>query len=141
MSLSIPVINWGADRGELILVKKNKEMAELRIESEIADFEQNIVKISMENELNRETLIQTSRAIRLAQQSHQIKFEQFKLGTVTLQELNQSLLSLLRAKEAHIDSLEAFWDVFFELQKLTLFDLVNKVPLELNFENITKILN
>lgn len=141
VSISIPTFNWGINKGNLLLARKNLEMAELELETKIADFEQNIVKKVVENKINQIIVKSTRNAKELARKVYSVKLQQYQIGKVTLQELNQSQLELLNAKEKHIESITNFWTSFYELQKLTLYDLRKNKPLTTDFEKLMNFLN
>jgi hypothetical protein len=136
VTLSIPVFNWGENRDILLLARQNSEMSGLKIQTKIEVFEQNIVRKAVENNLNREMIENASIAKGLALKVYNTKIQQYKIGEITLQELNQTQLDLLHAKEDHLESITEFWINYYELQQITLHDLKTNRPLTSNFDQL-----
>ena len=136
LSLTIPGFSWGINKGELMLARKDAELALLRIETQIADYEQDILKKIVENKIDFEIVQRANEAKALASETYEIKLKQYEIGELTLQELNQYHLDLLNAHKNHIDGLTKFWLDYYEIQKLTLCDLRNNRPLTTEYESL-----
>lgn len=141
LSLSFPLLNWGENKDNLLLARIDMEMAELKIENKITDFEQELLRKTTEYNLTMEMIKNTGRAKELATETYHTKIQQYKMGQVTLQELNQAQVELLRARENHIESITRFWLNYYELQKITLHDLITAQPLDADFDRLINIFN
>ena len=136
LSLTIPGFSWGINKGELILARKKAELDKLRIESQIIDYEQDILNKVVENKIDLEIVLRANEAKTLALKTYEIKLKQYEIGELTLQELNQYHLDLLNAHKSYIDGLTKFWINYYEIQKLTLCDLKNNRPLTTEYESL-----
>ena len=139
VSISIPAFNWGINRGELMLARKNTELAMLRIETQITDYEQDILKKTIENKIDFEIERGTKKARKLASNTYEVKLKQYEIGEITLQELNQYYFDLLNAHKNYMDALTDFWLNYYEIQKLTLCDLKSGQPLTVEYESLVDL--
>ncbi|MFV0267225.1 MAG: TolC family protein, partial [Draconibacterium sp.] len=136
LSLSIPIFNWGINKGELMLARRNADLAILKIETQISDYEQDILKKIIENKINFDIVQRANEAKVLVSRTYEIRFKQYEIGELTLQELNQYYLDLLNAHKNYIDGLTKFWLSYYEIQKLTLCDLKYNRPLTTEYESL-----
>ena len=139
VSISIPAFNWGINRGELMLARKNTELAMLRVETQITDYEQDILKKTIENKIDFEIERGTKKARKLASNTYEVKLKQYEIGEITLQELNQYYFDLLNAHKNYMDALTDFWLNYYEIQKLTLCDLKSGQPLTVEYESLVDL--
>jgi len=139
VSISIPAFNWGINRGELMLARKNTELAMLRIETQITDYEQDILKKTIENKIDFEITTGAKKAKKLASNTYEVKLKQYEIGEITLQELNQYYFDLLNAHKNYMDALTDFWLNYYEIQKLTLCDLKSGRPLTTDYESLVNL--
>jgi outer membrane protein TolC len=136
VSFSLPILNWGENKDKLLLAKIDKEMSELQIQTRIADFEQNILKKVAEYNINKEMIKQTAKSKELTLKTYNTKMQQYTLGQITLQELNQTQVEVLRTKENHLESITRFWINYYELQKITLHDIKTDQALTTDFDRL-----
>ena len=141
LSFSVPLLDWGSGRGHLIIALQNKENAQLRSEERIADFEQKLILLVLDFNLQSEIIKSSLEAKDLSAKSYEIKIQQFALGKTTLLELNNAQLKMYKASENYIESIAVYWSIFYELQKITLHDLVTGEELFTDYEGITEILD
>lgn len=140
-SFSIPILDWGSGRGNLIIALQNKKDTELKNEERIAGFEQKLILLSMDFNLQSEIIKNSLEAKDLAIKSYEIKIEQFALGKVNLLELNNAHLKMYNANKNYIESIHRYWVAYYELQQLTLHNLVSGEELSADFEEITNVLD
>ena len=136
VSLAIPVVDWGKNRDNRMLANLEIETSELKIQTKIKDFEQILQNSLLENDRIAAIIENSKLALDLAYRVYNTKLEQFKIGQITLQELNQSQAELLNAKGARIDSISRFWANYFQLQSIVLHDLITMQPFTIDYEGI-----
>lgn len=133
VSLTIPVVDYGKGRDNLILAKLEKETWEMRIETRIADFEHNLSRQLLDFDITIRNINNSRRAKKLAMDVYQMKVEQYKIGLVTLRELNESYTDLLNANENYVGNIASFWTGYYSIQGVALFDLQRKEPFIIDY--------
>ena len=140
ISISIPIFNGGINKGKLLLTKRNLVVEELKLEAQITDFEQKLANTVLESIRNQSIITNSLLSKELAQKTYKIKKQQYQLGKITLQELNLTYMEMLHAEENYIESISNFWINFYEIQSLTLHDLILNKPLQADFERLMELL-
>ena len=72
VGLSIPLIDWGRRKGQLMIAESNREVASARIRQERIDFEQNVFQSVMEFNLQAEQVKNAAKADTVAQKGYEV---------------------------------------------------------------------
>jgi hypothetical protein len=113
-----------------------RKMAEAKIEARVFEFEHGLNRTLFEFNLIVSTINESQLAGKLASESYQIKLKLFVLGQVTLQELNQTYADMVIANENYLGTLSRYWEKYYEIQSLALFDLNRNVELATDYDSI-----
>lgn len=140
VSLTIPTFDWGINKKTILLAKREMELSFEKIKAKVTEFEQDLYRKTVDMEIVRDVVDKSSKARKLSIESYKIKIQQYSIGKITLQELNNSLVDMLSAEETYIDSIISFWINLYELQQITIHDLIRNQPLDTDFEALIKIL-
>ncbi|TKG94396.1 TolC family protein [Puteibacter caeruleilacunae] len=140
VSISIPLFKGGVNKGKLLLIQRNLEMEALKLEARVMDFEQQLSNKVLESIRDQNIFTNALQSRKLAQETYQMKQQQYQLGRMTLQELNLTHIEMLQAEENYLESVSNFWSNYYELQSLTLHDLIHDQPLQVDFEPLMKLL-
>ena len=141
ITLSIPVFDWGISKRKKIIDLNKLETDKAKLKSVTQEFEQSIKQRFYAYSIDKKTIQNADKARKLAMKSYTLKLEQYKLGKITLQELNQIQINLLDSEKEYINGISRYWSNLFALQALTLHDLHSGQPIRIDFDEIINSLN
>jgi outer membrane protein TolC len=108
------------------------------IEQQKIDFEQNVLLQVAQFNMQAEQVITNTKANQVAQNSYDVSKNRFYIGKITVTDLNLALKEKDGARRNYISSLRLYWNYFYYIRALTLFDFENKMPLNVTFESIIR---
>lgn len=134
VSVSIPLLDWGNSKGRKKMAQSQKEVVDIEVEQALLDFEQQVRLKVIDFNLQGKVVASAARADELAMQSFQVTKKRFMLGKVDVLRLTTAMKNRQMARERYINSLATYWRYFYEVQEITLYDFVNGVSIEEDFE-------
>lgn len=141
LTLSIPIMDWGLAKGQYNIARRNMEMREAQIEQKRIDFDQNILLTAEEFNLQHGLIQGAEQADSVSQVAYEMAKKRFLKGNIDLTKLNAIQTSSIRAQQDYISALERFWDMYFNVRKLTLYDFERNQSLMENFDEMMNIDN
>ena len=136
INLSIPILDWGRRKGQLMEAESNREVVRATVRQARIDFEQNVIQSVMEFNLQAEQVRNAAKADTVAQKGYEVTFQRFLIGKVDVVKLNLARNDLESAKKAYINAVKTYWDYYYQLRMLTLFDFVKKETLSAEYDKI-----
>jgi len=138
IGFTIPIIDWGQGRGRVKMAQSNRELVDVQISQEQADFEQNIFVQVMQFNLQDDQVLIAAKADTIAQSRYDVTKQRFLIGKIDVLNLNDALREKDNSKHGYIEALRNYWNYFYSLRQLTLFNFVDNKPLEQDYEIIVK---
>ena len=136
VGLNIPLVDWGRRKGRLMMAESNREVVNARVSQARIDFEQNIFQSVMEFNLQAEQVKNAAKADTVAQKGYEVTFQRFLIGKVDVIKLNIARNDLESARNAYIRAVRTYWNYYYRLRMLTLFDFVKKTNLTAEYDKI-----
>lgn len=136
IGLSIPILDWGRQKGRLMIAESNREVANARLSQDRIDFEQNIFQSVMEFNLQAQQVRSAAKADTVAQQGYEVTFQRFLIGKVDVIKLNIARNDLESARKAYIRAIRTYWNYYYRLRMLTLYDFVARQNLTAEYDKI-----
>lgn len=138
VSLSLPIYDWGMSRGRVNMARAREKLAKTEIEQEETTFSQDIkIKVMQFNNQIKQCEI-SGRAQDIANERYRITIERFKNGSLSVTELNTAQKEKDDAVGQYIEQLSTYWVSYYELQKLTLYDFMNKRDISVEFDELVE---
>jgi outer membrane protein TolC len=123
LGIAVPLLDWGVARGKIRVAESNLDMEQTSVEQEIIDFEQNIFLSVMQFNMQEDQLIIAAKSDTVAQKRFDITQKRYMIGQVNdVLELNNAQIDNDNAKIGYYQALRNYWDNYFELRRLTLYD-------------------
>ena len=125
LSVSIPILDWGKSASEVKLAESKKELEVFDVNRDMEDF---IRKVGVQVEqfkLLKDQLTTAREADKVAGNGYKIALKKFQNGEISITDLNISLSERESAKRDYIDSLRDYWEAYYNLRILTLYDFEN----------------
>ncbi|RED94937.1 TolC family protein [Marinoscillum furvescens] len=134
IDVSMPLLDWGQRKGRKEMALRRKEVAEIEITQAKSDFEQEVTLQAIDFNL-QEQLVRTSKKSEIiALESYQLTESRFRTGNADVLTLTSAVNARQNAQENYINNLKLYWQHYYRLQQLTLYDFRNQRPLSASFE-------
>lgn len=136
VGVNIPVLDWGRRKGRLAMAESNREVVRISVNQEKMDFEQNVLMNVMEFNLQADQVLSTAKADTIAQLGYDVTQQRFLIGKVDVTKLNLARNDQEQARRAYINALRSYWNYYFTIRQLTLYDFEKSITLSEDFERI-----
>lgn len=134
IGFEIPILDWGRRRGKVKVAESNRRVTESRLRQESADFAQSIF-ILVERYHNQTRQLEISRrADEIAARRYAANVETFMIGKISTLDLNDSRVSKDEARREFINELYRFWNYYYQIRSLTLWDFANSKDIDADIE-------
>ncbi len=125
LRLGIPIFDWGVSKSRRRIAKANLDLTNNDINQDRQEFEQEIYLHVLNWSNQRDFLLTAEKAKEIAKRRYDISRKRYKLGKITITDLNIALQEKDRAVFDYLNSLERFWLDYYTLRQLTLYDFIN----------------
>lgn len=134
IGFEIPILDWGKRKGKVRVAESNRKVMESRLRQERIDFSQNIF-ILVERYRNQLRQLEISkRADEIATRRYTTNVETFLIGKISTLDLNDSRVSKDEARREYINELYLFWNYYYQIRSLTLWDFSTQSGIDADFE-------
>jgi len=138
IGFSFPILDWGLGRGKYKMAKSSLELAQVQAQQAIVDFQQNLSLDVEQFNLQASQVKIAAKSDTVAQKMFEVTKQRFLIGKISVLELNNADAKKDQNKRAYVQSLQNYWNFFYNLRNLTLYDFINRKPLETDYENLIK---
>jgi outer membrane protein TolC len=138
VGVAIPILDWGQGKGRVKMAESSREVVRTNIQQAVIDFEQDIFLKVMQFNLQDNQLMLAAKADTIAQSRYNVTKERFLIGRIDVLELNIAQNERDNARDRYIAAMRNYWQFYFNMRKLTLYDFINKKPIEVDFEKLVK---
>jgi outer membrane protein TolC len=136
VGVNIPLIDWGKRKGKVKVAESNREVILSRTRQEQMNFNQDIFLL-VENFNNQAGQLEIARqADLIAAKRYNTSIETFMIGKINILDLNDAQKSKDEAKLKHIEELHKYWNYYYNIRSVTLYDFQTDSNLDAEFEEI-----
>jgi len=138
IGFSIPLVDWGKRRGRVKVAESKRRVTESRIRRETMNFNQDIF-ILVERFSNQQQQLDIAiHAAEIASRRYQTNVETYMIGMLSTLELNDSRVSKDSSRREYINQLYKFWNYWYQLRSLTLYDYATGGDINADFDKFIK---
>ena len=138
VGVKIPILDWGKRRGKVKVAESQRETVRAQIRQEEMDFNQDMFLL-VEHFNNQAMQVRIANAAdSVAQQRYNANVQAFMIGQISTLDLNDSQSSKDDARQTRISELYNYWNYFYQLRSLTLWDYERNQELTEDFEQVIK---
>ncbi|GAB1857411.1 TolC family protein [Flavobacteriaceae bacterium MHTCC 0001] len=130
VSIGIPIFDWGVSKSRVKMAQADLDLTNNNINQDEQEFEQEIYLHVLNWSNQREFLLTAEKAKEVAQKRYDISKKRYILGKITITDLNIALQEKDRAIIQYLNSLQKFWQDYYILRQLTLYDFINDTKIE-----------
>lgn len=125
ISMSIPIIDWGAGKSRKKIAENNLALAELTGEQSKKDIELELRKTVAEYNRYGVIINKTIKSVRLASQSYDIYKTRFISGKEDYSTVESARNRLMNAQRLYQQCLHGYFKSWYKIRMLTLYDFKN----------------
>lgn len=129
IGFNIPIIDWGRRQSRYKSAKALEQLTIYNIELDEQSYLQEITTLVKNIELLTSNVALTLKTDSVAQRRFELSYALYKSGKVSITDLGISQNEKDQARKGYISSLRSFWDSYYLLRKLTLYDFEKNSPL------------
>ena len=132
IQFSVPIMTWGRAQARTETARANQQLAVQTVEQAKRTFEQQIYTQVTLLDMLRQQVKLTVEADQIAQSRYQIAQERFKLSDLTVTDLGIAMQDKDRARRDAILALRDYWQSYYTLRLLTLYDFETNQKILMN---------
>jgi outer membrane protein TolC len=122
LTFSVPVLDWGRNKSFMKTAMANKKLNDYVIAQDEVNFEQEIMTKVRQFEMLRLQIEITKKSDEVAAERYNVAQNRYLIGKIDITDLNIALNEKDQAKTSYISSLKTFWNAYYDLRALTLYD-------------------
>ena len=138
IKLSIPILDWGRGKGRVKMAQSKQELEQAKVMQEEIDFEQDVIlRVQQFNMQDMQYKI-AAKADTVSQLRYDVTKKRYLIDKVTITDMNNAQSDRDRSTERYVTELHNYWNYYYTIRQLTLFDFVNNKPLGVDFEELVR---
>ena len=122
LGLTIPLIDWGVRKGRANMAANNLNVTKISIQQREIALEQDVIMTVNDFNIQQDLINSAEEAMELATMAYNVTKDRFIIGKADLNSLTLSLNRQNSAQRNYISALRNYWQNYYKLRKLTLFD-------------------
>lgn len=134
LGMRIPIMDWGLGRGRLKMAQSAQEVVKANIQQAEVDFQQEVILEVMQFNLQDEQLIIAAKADTIGQNRFDVSKQRFLIGRISVLDLNVAQTEKDVAARGYLSALRNYWNYYYKLRSLTLYDWLRDDYLNEDFE-------
>jgi len=136
LGITMPILDWGLGRGKYKMAQSNLELAQVTQEQALVDFEQNLILDVEQFNLQKAQVAVAAKSDTVAMRMYEVTKQRFLIGKIAILELNNADTKKDQNRRAYIQALQNYWNYFYNVRSLALYDFLNRKLLETEFEKL-----
>jgi outer membrane protein len=138
VGFTMPILDWGLSKGRYRMAQSSLELAQVQQKQALTDFTQNLFLDVEQFNLQKNQVAIAALSDTVAMKRYEVTKQRFLIGKIAVLDLNDADTRKDQNKRAYVQSLQDYWTYFYNIRTLTLFDFINRKPLETDYENLIK---
>ncbi len=122
LGLQIPILDWGLGRGQYRMAQSAQEVVRTQVQQSQIDFNENVFLQVMQFNLQDDQVDIAAKADAIADLRYEVTKQRFLIGKIDVLDLNVALEEKDVARRAFVQSLRNYWDYYYDLRGLTMYD-------------------
>lgn len=129
VGINVPIIDWGRSKNRVGIAEANQKVVAYTIAQEENNLRREILNLCSNLQLLEENILLAQKTDDISIRRYNLALEQYQIGKLSITDLNLALTEKDQAKRTYLNALRQFWEAYFQLRKLTLFDFQNSSKL------------
>jgi len=138
LGITLPILDWGLKRGQYSMARSNLELAQVQSGQALTDFDQNLYLDVEQFNMQKTQVAIAAKSDTVATRMYEVTKGRFMIGKIAILELNNADTRKDQNRRAYVQALQNYWNYFYNIRSLALYDFINRKPLETDFEKMIK---
>jgi outer membrane protein TolC len=130
VGFQVPILDWGQGKGRLRMAQSEEEVVRTNVSQSLIEFNENVFLQVMQFNLQDDQVQIASKADTIANLRYEVTKQRFLIGKIDVLELKDALEEKDVARRGFVEALRNYWDYYYNLRGLTLYDWERKMKLE-----------
>lgn len=136
LTLTVPLVDWGVRKGRYNMAKNNLNITQLSAQESEIRLEEDVIMTVGDFSVQQQMIGSAEEAMELAKVAQEQTQERFIIGKADINSLTLSTNRRQEAQRNYISALRNYWQSYFKLRKLTLYDFDKNKPIEVDFNSV-----
>jgi outer membrane protein TolC len=132
----IPILDWGRGRGNYKMAQSSLELTQVQVKQALTDFQQNLFLDVEQFNLQKSQVAIAAKSDTVAMKRYEVTKQRFLIGKIAVLDLNDADSRKDQNKRAYVMALQDYWNYYYNMRSLTLFDFINRRPLETDYDKL-----
>jgi outer membrane protein TolC len=138
IGFSFPILDWGNAKGKIRMARSSLELAQVQVQQSRTDFQQNLSLDVEQFNMQKNQVEIAALSDTVAQKRYEVTKQRFLIGKIAVLDLNDADSRKDQNRRAYVQALQDYWNYFYNIRTMTLFDFINRKPIETDYENLLK---
>jgi outer membrane protein len=136
LTFSVPILDWGKGKGNYKMAQSSLELAKVQQNQALVDFQQNLFLDVEQFNLQKDQVAIAAQSDTVAKRMYEVTKQRFLIGKIAILDLNNADSKKDQNRRAYVQALQDYWNYFYNLRLLTLYDFIAKKPIETDYEKL-----
>ncbi|MDR1171286.1 MAG: TolC family protein [Bacteroidales bacterium] len=136
IGIRVPILDWSQAKNSYRNAQSLLEVIETQMKQNETDFQQDVYLQIMTFNMQENQLRIAAKADTIAKKGYDVSYQRYLIGKVSVTDLNIADADKDNAKMSYMTELQSYWNLYYTVRRLTLFDFVSNKPLEEDFDTI-----
>jgi outer membrane protein TolC len=138
ISLQVPILDWGRGKGRVRMAKSSQQVVQTQIDQALADFEQDVVLKVRQFNMQEIQFNIAAKSDTVAQKRYEASKARFLIDKITITDMNNAQSDRDRSQQNFVSALRNYWNYYYLLRQIALYDFIDNKPLEADFDELIK---
>jgi outer membrane protein TolC len=138
IGFTLPLLDWGLGKGKYQTAKSSLELAQVQANQAIVDFQQNLFLDVEQFNLQKSQVAIAAKSDTVAMKRYEVTKQRFLIGKIAVLDLNDADSRKDQNRRAYVQALQDYWNYFYNIRSLALFDFINRKPLETDYDKLLR---
>ncbi len=136
VGFQVPILDWGQGRGRLRMAQSSEEVVRTQVSQSLIEFNESIFLQVMQFNLQDDQVQIASKADTIADLRYEVTKQRFLIGKIDVLDLKDALEEKDIARRGFVEALRNYWDYYYNLRGLTLYDWERDMKLEEDLDEL-----
>ncbi len=136
VGIQVPILDWGMGKGLYRMAQSAEEVVKMDVSQSMIDFDENIFLQVMQFNLQDNQVAIASKADTIADLRYEVTKQRFLIGKIDVLDLNVAVEEKDVARRGFVEALRNYWNYYYDLRGLTLFDWQKGIKLSEDFDDL-----
>ncbi len=133
VTLTVPLVDWGVRKGKYNMARKQLNITQLSAKEDEFKLEEDLIMTVGDFMVEQQMITSAEEAMKLSKVTYEQTRERFTIGKADINSLTLSANRRQEAQRNYISALKNYWQSYFKLRQLTLYDFEKRKAIDVKF--------